>query len=246
VLYYVSKCFWLIVQPVHLWFLLLAVGIGLVVAHRRRTGLGFLAFDALSILIVATLPVGSWLMAPLEARFPPLRKMPAHVDGIIMLGGNVNVAFADLARLYPAARLVFAGGGPPAQIAVLDATSPPQGSPQWMGIDAGRITFEPESRNTFEDVTKAKALVRPASGETWILITDAFHMPRSVGLFQGQDWQVVPAPVGYQTGGDGGHVVGKLDVELNLRLLSLASKEWIGLFANRLLGHSGRLFPGPK
>jgi uncharacterized SAM-binding protein YcdF (DUF218 family) len=245
VLYYVSKCFWLIVQPVHLWFLLLAVGIGFVVARRRRIAFGVLAFDALLLLIVATLPVGSWLIAPLENRFPPLRNMPAHVDGVIMLGGNENVAFTDLARLYPMAKLVFAGGEPSPLNAVLDPASPPRGTPQWMGIDTGRITFESKSRNTFEDVAKAKAIVHPASGETWILVTNAFHMPRSVGLFLAQGWQVVPAPVGYQTGADSDDVVGKINVERNLRLLSVASKEWIGMFANRLLRHSQCFFPGP-
>ena len=77
-----------------------------------------------------------------------------------------------------------------------------------------------------------------------ILVTSAFHMPRSVGLFQAQDWRVVPNPVGHQAGA-GDVAIPNFDFAQNLTLLSVALKEWIGMFANRLLGHSERFFPGP-
>jgi ABC-type sugar transport system substrate-binding protein len=32
------------------------------------------------------------------------------VDGVIMLGGNEDAAFTDLAQRYPNAKLVFTGG----------------------------------------------------------------------------------------------------------------------------------------
>jgi uncharacterized SAM-binding protein YcdF (DUF218 family) len=244
-LYFVSKNFWLIVQPSHLWFLLMVLGTVLVFTRRRRFGLGLLTLDALLILIVAVFPVGNWLMAPLENRFPPLTQMPVQVDGVIMLGGDEDVAFADLARRYPKAKLVFAGGRPPLQNGVFHKADGAPNSSQWMGIDTSRITFEPESRNTFEDVVNAKAIVHPIPGETWILVTLAFHMPRSVGLFRAQGWQVVPDPVGYQTGTGGSDTDTNLNFAQNLTLLSVALKEWIGMLANRLLGHSESFFPGP-
>src|SRR6266436_2398836 len=223
-LYFVSKCFWLIVQPAHLWFLLMVLGTVLLFTRRRRFGVGLLTVDALLILIVAVFPVGTWLMARLENRFPPLTQMPVHVDGVIMLGGDEDVAFA--------------GGGPPLQKGVFHKADAVPNSSQWMGIDTSRIIFEPESRNTFEDVVKAKAIVHPMPGETWILVTAAFHMPRSVGLFQAQGWQVVPDPVGYRTGTAADDPVTNLDFAQNLTLLSVALKEWIGMLANCLLGHS--------
>ncbi len=244
-LYFISKGFWLIVQPAHLWILLMVLGTTLLITRWRRLGLGLLSFDALLILVVALLPVGSWLMAPLENRFPPLTQMPMHVDGVIMLGGGKNVEFVDLARRYPKAKLVFAGGKPPLQYGVLHkADAAPNGS-LWMGIDTNRITFEPESRNTFEDVVNAKAIVHPTPAETWILVTAAFHMPRSVGLFQAQGWQVVPDPVDYPNSPVCDGAVSNLDFAENYNLLSVALKEWIGMLANRLLGHSESFFPGP-
>ena len=241
-LYFVSKCFWLIVQPAHLWIVLIVLGTGLLFTRGRGFGLGLFACDALLILAVVGLPIGRWLIAPLENRFPPLAQMPVHVDGVIMLGGDENVAFADLARRYPMAKLVLAG---PLQSSALANAGATPNSSRWMDIDTSRIIFEPQSRNTFEDIVKSKALVHPAPNEIWILITPAFHMPRSVGLFRARGWQVVPDPVGYRTGANSSDTMYNLDFEQNLALLTVALKEWLGMFANRVLGHSESFFPGP-
>ena len=243
-LYFISKGFWLIAQPPHLLILLVCLGMVLFFTRRRHFGLGLGALDALLILIVAVLPVGSWLIAPLENRFPPLTLMPPHVDGVIMLGGNEDVAFTDLAQRYPNAKLVFTGGSELANGVFLKPDAARNGS-RWMGIDTSRITFVRESRNTFEDALNAKAIVHPTPGEVWILVTSAFHMPRSVGLFRAQGWRVVANPVDYRTGFRAGKTPPPLDFTWNLTLLSVALKEWIGMCTNWLLGHSESLFPGP-
>jgi len=165
--------------------------------------------------------------------------MPSYVDGIIMLGGDENIAFADLARRYPMAKLVSAGGGPMDP----DSTGPDlEGkAPTWLGVDKSRIIFERKSRNTFEDVVVAKAMVQPTAGETWILVTNASHMPRSVGVFRGQGWQVVPYPVDYARS----HIrPSSASFRQNLDQLSVALKEWVGMLANWVLGHSKEWFPG--
>jgi hypothetical protein len=110
VLYVTSKAFWLVAQPAHLLILLITLAVVFSFTRWRRLGVALAAFVALLVLIITVLPVGSWLLSPLENRFPPLRQMPAHVDGIIMLGGNESIAFTDLARRYPKAKLVFTGG----------------------------------------------------------------------------------------------------------------------------------------
>ena len=88
------------------------------------------------------------------------------------------------------------------------------------------------------------ALIRPKPGETWVLITSAMHMPRSVGVFRKAGWKVLPYPVDYKTDGTGEYryMVG---IGSGLGSLSAAIKEWVGLFAYRALGHTDSLFPAP-
>jgi uncharacterized SAM-binding protein YcdF (DUF218 family) len=239
VLYTCSKAFWFVVQPAHLLPLLGLLAAILPLAGRWRASIGIGVFLAFLLGTIALFPVGTWLLSSLEYRFSTPSPMPRYVDGIIMLGGDESIAFADLARLYPKARLVSAGGG----AIVSDSAGPePEGkAPTWLGIDMSRIIFERKSRNTFEDVVVAKAIVRPATDETWILVTNASHMPRSLGLFRGQGWQVVPYPVDYATSPVHLRSIGFWQ---NLDQLSVALKEWIGMLANRVLGHSPEWFPG--
>jgi uncharacterized SAM-binding protein YcdF (DUF218 family) len=112
-------------------------------------------------------------------------------------------------------------------------------------MDVGRVVFERESRNTYENVIDSKALVHPAAGEVWLLVTSAFHMPRAVGLFRAQGWSVVPYTVDYLTGDGSDDPAAGVDFEDHLGRASLALKEWLGLIANYWLHHSDSWFPAP-
>jgi uncharacterized SAM-binding protein YcdF (DUF218 family) len=234
--------------------------------HRRRGGPGrtLLWVGVGGFVIVLLLPVDQWALLPLEDRFPQVPHPPDHVDGIIVLGGAVlpDLAAARgipalddaaermttavaLARRYPTARLVFTGGrgelvpGETTEAEVAGAlfTS--------LGVDPDRLTMESASRSTYENAVMTKAMVQPEPGQTWILVTSALHMPRSVGVFRAAGWPVLPWPVGYKSG----HIL-RLWLPSNLGshlvLLDEAMHEWIGLVAYRVLGHTDSLLPGPK
>ena len=263
-LYSLGKAVWLLAQPGNL--LVLAIALGALLLFTRWRGLGrfIVVLAALLALSIAFLPVGDWLLRPLEERFPPLSDLPQKVDGIIVLGGAVNteisdsrhqptvndhgerfIAFADLARRYPTAKLVFSGGGPELENGNFREADAARLVLQWMGMDTGRVIFERESRNTFENVVDSKALAHPTAGETWLVITSAFHMPRAVGLFRAQGWPVIADPVDYQTSAREATPDFGMDFQENLNKTSLAIKEWIGLLANRWLGRSDNLLPSP-
>ncbi|HLB78977.1 MAG TPA: YdcF family protein, partial [Dongiaceae bacterium] len=214
-----SKLLWLLVEPGNLLLLLLALG-ALLLFRRRRMGRWLVGIAAVAGIAVAVLPLGAWLLVPLEARFPPPVPLPAEVDGIVVLGGAVDaylaeareqpalneqaervVALVDLARRYPQARLVYSGGsGSPWSAAYreADAARPLLAR---LGLDTSRVVFERESRNTHENAVQTLALAQPEAGETWLLVTSAWHMPRAVGCFRRLDWAVTPYPVDYQTDG---------------------------------------------
>lgn len=263
-LYYLSKAFWLVAQPGNLFVLLVAVGGVLLFTRWQRLGRYLIFLVAVAAVATAVLPVGRWLLMPLEDRFPALTALPDKVDGVIMLGGAVStflteargqpsvnehaerfIAFADLARRYPMAKLVFAGGGPKLRGGAYREADASREVMQWLGMDTSRVVFDRESRNTFENVVNAKALADPIPGQVWLLVTSAFHMPRAVGIFRAQGWPVVAYPVDYQTGAGEDDPAQAMDFQTNLDQMSLAIKEWIALLANKLLGHSDTLFPSP-
>ncbi|MFX8270396.1 ElyC/SanA/YdcF family protein, partial [Acinetobacter baumannii] len=81
-----------------------------------------------------------------------------------------------------------------------------------------------------------KALVKPKPGERWLLVTSAYHMPRSVGLFRKAGFPVEAYPVDWKVGSRedlfGYHLMGKD----GLVLVDTGVREWLGLIAYRLNG----------
>lgn len=257
----VSKIAWWVLSPGNLLLLLLVAGALLRAFGLRRFGGFAVSLGILLALACAVLPLRGWLMQPLEERFP-MAAAPDRVDGIIVIGGAINAdlsakrgqvilteaaerifAFVDLARRYPDARLVVSGGAS----AVFEDQEREADVARRMlpalGLDPERVVFERESRNTVENAAYSMALAKPRAGETWLLVTSAYHMPRSVGIFRHLGWNVTAWPVDYSTApGEGGPTWAFLD---GLTAAHWALREWIGLAYYRLRGDTDALFPAP-
>jgi len=257
-----GKIAWIVFKPSNLLFfgVLIAALLRLFRAHALSRWIGGLSLAGL--LACAVLPVGAWLIGPLEDRFPPPATI-ARVDGIVVLGGaiqpslsadrgalalNGNVerltVFADLARKYPAAKLVFTGGSG-------DIDRPDAREGDWVGpfldtvgLARARVAIDRESRNTVENARFTKSLMKPQAGEVWLLVTSARHMPRSIGVFRKEGWQVVPFPADYVTPRNTDWSF-RFDIAGGLGALDAAAYEWIGLVYYRLTGRTDALFPGP-
>ena len=108
---------------------------------------------------------------------------------------------AALARRYPKARIIYSGGS--ANLIAADAREADYAAAifERLGIAKERLIMERRSRNTQENAEFSKALAAPKSGERWLLVTSAFHMPRSVGMFRKAGFAVEPYPVDWRTGG---------------------------------------------
>lgn len=244
--------------------LLLILSLGVILcwfAATRRLGIRLTTLATAVYLAILFLPVSNWVTAPLENRFPPPRALPDHVDGIIVLGGAINLEvsarrgrlafnaeaermteFVRLGKRYPEAQLVFSGGSGLLAFP-RDSLSEADVARQFFreqGLDPARITFESRSRNTYENVVLSKAMVEPKPGAIWLLISSARDMPRTVGIFQKQGWPVVPVPVAFKTGGAQSALLSS-----NLQKLDHAGHEWLGLLVYRITGKTSALFPAP-
>jgi uncharacterized SAM-binding protein YcdF (DUF218 family) len=234
--------------------LLLALALfGLWRGRHRLAGVALtLAFAG--TLALTLLPLGDLILRPLEAAFPA-RPDLARVDGIIVLGGaetmgahrdwgglQVNEAAerliegALLARRFPEARLVFTGGS--ATVGRSEDTTDPSDMVRelWLGlgIAPARITLEQTARNTAENARLSAALVQPQPGETWVLVTSAFHMPRAHETFVGAGWtDMIAWPVDFRSGDLAG-LRGIWRLDRNLLGLNLALKEYLGMLAYRI------------
>jgi uncharacterized SAM-binding protein YcdF (DUF218 family) len=263
--FYLAKIFWFLVQPSGMLLVLLIVAALALQRGYDRLGRRLLALAVVLLLCGGLLPLSNWLMLPLEERFHRPNLDGAPVAGIIVLGGaedariwmrrgthatnEAGERFTEalaLARRYPDAKVVFTGGA----IEILSAPA--------VGADAasalfgdlglagdGRLVLESKARDTWENAVNVRALLQAKPGERWLLVTSAWHMPRSVGVFRRAGLAVEPWPVDYRTANawDAARV---FDAPADgLKRLDTATREWVGLFVYRLTGRTDALFPGP-
>tara|TARA_Y100001960_G_scaffold160002_1_gene168218 strand:- start:119 stop:922 length:804 start_codon:yes stop_codon:yes gene_type:complete len=259
----ISKIFWLLASPNTSIFLVLLAGVGLLFLSREKLGKKLIVASTALILLFSSLPIYEILLLPLENRFPIPEPLPEKLDGIIVLGGAeipkltklrgqislTNSAerlttFVSLARKYSDAKFVYAGGQGAITAQKYKSAATARLFFEQMGLDTSHIIFDSQSRNTQENAENALKLVHPEKGEQWVLITSAWHMPRSVGIFRKLNWQVIPYPVDFKT-------TGELEMDIKLPRFSTigsvsnAIYEWIGLFYYWLMGRTSELFPGP-
>lgn len=255
-----SKLFWFVVNPGNL--LLLALVVGAVLSYRKA-GVWLLRICTVAALFFAIVPVGAMINQHLENRFPADPKLPDKVDGIVILGGVLDPALsgerkkpqigsaverliegAQLAQRYPQAKVIFSGGsGNVFNPETREARFAPPLFAQ-LGLGDGRVVYDENARNTAENAIYSKALAKPAPGESWILVTSAFHMPRAVGVFRKAGWKVIPYPVDFSFG-----VNAKPGLMFNLVAglanLNGALHEIIGLTAYWLTGKTDAWYPAP-
>lgn len=208
------------VEPLF-WILILLLPGALLVARRPRLG-GSLVWAALTALVLSLwTPIPVALLQGLESRYPQL---PADTDmrqfvGVVVMGGalsNANIWAAHgqvalnqhaermttavaLANRHPHLKLLYTGGI--ASIAGTGLTEAVRAKMFFdeMGVPTAQVLYEDKSRNTFENALFSATVPGVDKRARWLLLTSANHMPRSMGVFVKNGWNVTPYPVDYHT-----------------------------------------------
>lgn len=264
-----SKLVWALLSPGNLLIFALILGTLLLVFKAYRAAKWVLVSNAVIAGLVLSYPIGDWFIQPLEQRFSQPTEWPVELDGIILLGGGEDlkrslswntaeiglagdryIAAKKLADLYPNLPIIFTGGsgslqlqntGKEAHIASQLLTD--------LGIDPARLIIESESRNTYENFHNIQPIIHSLSSDKssgrYLLITSAFHMPRSVGIARKFNINVVPYPVDFRSNRAD---LRRLDFDLfdHLKTLEPGWREWIGLTVYYWTNKTNQWFPEPN
>jgi uncharacterized SAM-binding protein YcdF (DUF218 family) len=235
---------------------LLAIGAGLLWTNWRRAGAWLTSLAAVLFVVLLVLPLGAWVLKPLEDAYPR-SGWPPKVDGILVLGGGMDPAIVasrrapsedlvegrlvgavELARRYPDARVVFAGGSG----AIFGDRMPEAGAARQafaaLGIESDRIVYESRSTDSWENLLFAQRLVRPKVGEVWVLATSASQLPRAMSVARRIGWRLIPWSTDYATPGNARQIWPGFDLADNLGKLDAGLHEWTGIVAYRLTGRA--------
>jgi uncharacterized SAM-binding protein YcdF (DUF218 family) len=263
-MYVLSKIAGFFVVPSNFIILVGLVGALLLCTRFAGAGRRLMATSIVLLAIAGLSPLGNILIFPLEQRFPAWDASHGAPDGIVVLGGAVTADIAvvrgdvalneaaermtatvELARRYPAARIIFSGGdggliyGGNESDAALRLF-------ERLGLPPGRVTVEDQSRNTFENALFSKRIAAPKAGERWLLVTSAYHLPRAMGMFRAAGFPVEAFPVDWRTRGIEDTWRPFPTLAEGLRRTDTAVREWAGLVIYWLGGRSSELFPRPS
>jgi uncharacterized SAM-binding protein YcdF (DUF218 family) len=185
----------------------------------------------------------------LENRYPvPTAEAVGRHVGVIVLGGatehsDVYQAHGQvplgqaaerfsvpvgLLRQHPNLQLVFSGGEGRLLATGVSEAELAKAFYQHQGVDMGRVMLEGGSRTTRENAIQVAALLGERCKQPWLLVTSAWHMPRSVPEFEAVGCQVTPYPVDFRTGVDTAWT--EYSLARSLLLWQTALHEWLGLW----------------
>lgn len=247
-LYFIKFVYSFVLPPGIFVLLLLGMAIWLW-RKNRRPALVLLAVTLLLYLSMTPV-VSDTLIGSLERKYP----QPQAVEGdvIVILGGGATSGTPDLDgqgnlsgpaanRLLAAARLyrqtglpvifsggqVFADSGNEADIARRQLIG--------LGIPAEDILAENRSLNTEENAANTAALMQEHGFTRPVLVTSAFHMPRSMVQFGHASLSPLAFPVDYQASRPMALYTGKFTPSAGaVQTSGLALKEYLGLLAAKL------------
>jgi uncharacterized SAM-binding protein YcdF (DUF218 family) len=261
-----SKLLPLFVYPLGLGLLLQLAGLG--TAARGQRGWG-LSGAGIGLIWLFAMPFTSrqliWGLEEQAAALTPAAIPTA--DAVLVLGGGLKPALAPrrgvevseggdrlltglrLMREKRAPLLVTSGGS--ISFTAADPAPPEAISARELavelGLPANRILINPGSRTTAEEARDIGALARQRGWTRILLVSSAFHMPRSLATFRKRSvLTVIPVACDYQLPSrtaygqpTAGSVVKSLlpDAEA-LHLSSVALKEHLGLAIYRFKGWS--------
>jgi uncharacterized SAM-binding protein YcdF (DUF218 family) len=194
--------------------LLCLLALLLLLFRRSRSGSAALLLGVGWLYVCSTALVADYLMGTLERDYPPKAlSVTAQAQAIVLLGGATRgdthmSSLGDLNqqadRLVHAVALYKAGKAP---LILVSGGGQAGARPEAelmrdllvvMGVPAEAILLERQSRDSYQNSLYSAVLLNNLKIRKILLVTSAFHMRRSQGLFAAQGLEVIPAPTDYQ------------------------------------------------
>lgn len=219
-MFVLAKILDLLSQP--LWWIAALLLASLLMGARKPLLAKRLLGTALALLLlIGWLPLPDVLIRHLEQQateIDPQTNLQGYA-GVVILGGatesghiaqahtqpllndaaeRITTPVAMLQR-NPHLRLVYTGGE-----GALFGTGPSEAARAQqfytsMGLSGTQVQYESVSRTTHENAVLTAQLPGIDITQRWLLVTSAWHMPRSMATFRKAGWNVTAYPVDFRT-----------------------------------------------
>lgn len=242
-----SKLLSAITQPMF-WLAVWWVFAVLILKRWRRAAVVMLWSGLAALWLLGFQAMPDALLRPLENHYPvpAADAVEGHV-GIIVLGGALQhpdsfvshgqvplgeaaermTVPVGLVRQHPNLALVFSGGEGRLLATGVTESELARAFYEQQGLDMSKVRLEDGSRNTRENAQQVAKLLDDGCKQPWLLVTSAWHMPRSMAEFEAVGCKVTPYPVDFRTGASTSWT--EYSLAHSLLRWQTALHEWLGL-----------------
>ncbi|EFI35382.1 protein of unknown function DUF218 [Desulfonatronospira thiodismutans ASO3-1] len=212
VLFVLKKVVSRLVFPLPLALQVILLGLIFIIFKRNRTGFVFILAGTVFLGAISVEPVADRMLRPLEQKYQPLQYDDTSAPSyIVVLGSghflqeglppNALLSQSSLSRvvegiriknMYPDSTLVFTGGRfrypvASSELAALASVE--------LGIDENDILVVAEAKDTEDEASLARDIV---GDESFVLVTSASHMHRSMIIFKSEGMDPIPSPTDFR------------------------------------------------
>lgn len=249
-LFVIKKILAAILLP-HTFILILLILSLILILRKKRLGKILLVCAIAAFYFLSIRPVADFFLGGLEKKVPLPLEIPQGVNYVVVLDGGTRnphtslpptsrLAFSSQSRLLEGIRffnriengiLVLSGGVWKENKLAVTGAEMMQDMAIQLGVPAERILLELRSRDTSDQAQAVKILL---GDKPFLLVTSAFHMPRSLYLFRKYGLDPIAVPADYR--GQRGKRYGLFDLfpsPGSLEDTVLASREYMGLLYYR-------------
>lgn len=224
-------------------FLFFIIGLVFLFLKKSKAAKILLVISVFFYFLFSISPISDLLLSPLEKQYKyPERSQIEEIDKVVVLSGGVKnkdlplpsaLGDSTLIRLIEALKIYSLKEEKP--IIIVSGTSPIDNYSkealfgisflELYGVPKEHVAFELMSENTFQHALELKKML---GGERFLLITSAYHLPRTMMVFKKADLNAVPVPTDYQS--DGRYTfLDFLPQAKNLKKSTLAFHEYFGI-----------------
>lgn len=218
-------------------FIFVLILIGLIFlrsSKKKRTGKILIIAGILFYYLFSITPAADLILLSLESKYQPVEKKELDKTGkIVLLLGEKEASIlraGEVLRMfqYKKFQIIISGTS-----ALNPEENPAKELKDYLfkrGVLAENIILEDKSRNTFESAKNIKAIINK---EPFFLVTSAYHLPRSIEIFQKLGNNPIPAPADFKMK-QNYNTLDFFPSAENLRKTDLAFHEYFGILFYRI------------
>ena len=253
--FYIAKVINYLLEPLYiLSFFLIVLIILLLFTNFKKLTIFFAKFLLIVFLFFGYTPFSNFLLNKIEDFIKPSKYPVQQLTGVIILGRSFDLELESKERnevllnssaerltkaleIYkknPRLLILFSGASNKIKPIGWNESDMAKKFFLEQGVRVDNLIFENKSRNTFENISYSKDIIKNNKG-TWGLITSASHMPRSYFGFKKQGLILEPISADYRTGTSSIFWI-NFDIKKGLENWNIILHEVVGIFYYKITG----------